>query len=125
LVCDCGVKTILKLTHDILSFCSIPTPQPVSMRPMFGAKGKAVGNTSVVFVSQAAAKAGIGERLGLSKAVEPVIGCRNITKKDMVHNSSTPTITVDPETFEVVADGRVLKCDPVDTIPLSQKYFLF
>lgn len=95
------------------------------MRPMFGAKGKAIGNTSVVFVSQAAAKAGIGERLGLSKSVEPVVGCRNITKKDMIHNSSTPTITVDPETFEVVADGKVLKCDPVDTIPLSQKYFLF
>ena len=92
---------------------------------MFGAKGKAIGNTSVVFVSQAAANAGIGKRLGLSKSVEPVVGCRNITKKDMVHNSSTPAITVDPETFEVVADGKVLRCDPVDTIPLSQKYFLF
>ena len=95
------------------------------MRPMFGAKGKAIGNTSVVFVSQAAATAGIGERLGLSKSVEAVVGCRNISKKDMVHNGSTPTITVDPETFEVVADGKLLKCDPVDTIPLSQKYFLF
>lgn len=104
---------------------SIPTPQPVVMRPMFGAKGKAIGNTSVVFVSQAAATAGIGERLGLSKSVEAVVGCRNISKKDMVHNGSTPTITVDPETFEVVADGKLLKCDPVDTIPLSQKYFLF
>jgi urease alpha subunit len=95
------------------------------MRPMFGAKGKAVGNTSVVFVSQAAAGAGIGQRLGLSKSVEPVVGCRNITKKDMVHNGSTPVISVDPETFEVVADGKLLTCDPVDTIPLSQKYFLF
>ncbi|KAI2499095.1 Urease alpha-subunit [Fragilaria crotonensis] len=104
---------------------SIPTPQPVIMRPMFGAKGKAIGNTSVVFVSQAAAMAGIGERLGLSKAVEPVVGCRNISKKDMIHNSSTPAMSVDPETFEVVADGKLLKCDPVDTIPLSQKYFLF
>jgi urease subunit alpha len=110
---------------DGFSTYRIPTPQPVIMREMFGAKGKAVGNTSVVFVSQAAANAGIGTRLGLTKAVEPVVGCRNVTKKDMVHNGTTPSVTVDPETFEVVADGKVLTCEPVDTVPLSQKYFLF
>lgn len=104
---------------------SIPTPQPVMMRPMFGAQGKAVGGTSVAFVSQAAADLGIGERLGLSKGIAPVVGCRNLTKKDMVLNDSTPVITVDPETFEVTADGKHLTCEPVDVIPLAQKYFLF
>eukprot|EP00545_Synedropsis_sp_CCMP1620_P004768 CAMPEP_0119004840 /NCGR_PEP_ID=MMETSP1176-20130426/1384_1 /TAXON_ID=265551 /ORGANISM="Synedropsis recta cf, Strain CCMP1620" /LENGTH=800 /DNA_ID=CAMNT_0006956593 /DNA_START=418 /DNA_END=2820 /DNA_ORIENTATION=+ len=104
---------------------SIPTPQPAMMREMFGAKGKAVGNTSVAFVSQAAADLEIGERLGLNKKVEAVVGCRNLTKKDMVLNDSTPDITVDPETFQVVADGKHLTCEPVDVLPLAQKYFLF
>ena len=104
---------------------SIPTPQPVTMRPMFGAKGKAVGGTSIAFVSAAAANAGIGERLGLSKMVAPVVGCRNIKKSDMVLNSATPNIRIDPETFAVVADGVHLTCEPLDVIPLAQKYFLF
>lgn len=104
---------------------SIPTPQPVTMKPMFGAKGKAVGGTSVVFTSQAAASLDVGGRLGLSKTLAPVVGCRNLTKQDMVHNDATPTITVDPETFEVVADGKHLTCEPVDIVPLAQKYFLF
>ena len=102
---------------------SIPTPQPVLMRPMFGATS--AGRNSVVFVSQAAATAGVGERLGLSKATEPVRGCRTITKRDMVLNDRTPDIHVNPETFEVVADGELLRCDPVVSVPLGQRYFLF
>lgn len=104
---------------------SIPTPQPVSMRPMFGAKGKAVGGTSVAFVSAAAAEAGVGEQYGLDKEVCAVVNCRDLSKQDMVLNSSTPDIEVDPETFEVVADGQRITCDPVNEVPLAQKYFFF
>lgn len=104
---------------------SIPTPQPVSMRPMFGAKGKAVGGTSVSFVSTAAAADGVGEKYGLDKEVVGVSGCRGLTKKDMILNDATPNITVDPETFEVVADGIRITCDPVGKVPLAQKYFFF
>jgi len=104
---------------------SIPTPQPVMMRPMFGAMGKAVGGTSVAFVSSAAAAEGVGETYGLSKKVIGVKGCRNLGKKDMVWNDATPRITVDPETFVVTADGVHLTCAPVDKVPLAQKYFFF
>jgi urease len=104
---------------------SIPTPQPVVMRPMFGALGKAVGPTSVAFVSQAAVDAGIKAKYGLEKETVAVKNCRNITKSDMVHNSALPKITVDPETFEVKADGESLTCEPAQELPLSQKYFLF
>jgi len=104
---------------------SIPTPQPVIMRPMFGAQPGAVGDISYTFVSQAAVDAGIKEKYGLSKHVEAVKNCRSIGKKDMHHNSSMPDIQVDPERFEVTADGEVLTCKPADTVPLAQKYFLF
>eukprot|EP01062_Namystynia_karyoxenos_P055740 TRINITY_DN46796_c0_g1_i1.p1 TRINITY_DN46796_c0_g1~~TRINITY_DN46796_c0_g1_i1.p1 ORF type:complete len:896 (+),score=283.94 TRINITY_DN46796_c0_g1_i1:66-2690(+) len=104
---------------------SIPTPQPVLMRPMFGALGGAVGATSLAFVSQAAAQNGVGALYGLSKAVEPVRRTRGLTKKDMVRNDATPDIRVDPETFEVTADGRVLTCAPSERVPLARKYFLF
>jgi len=104
---------------------SIPTPQPVVMRPMFGAFGKAVGGTSVAFVSAAAAKAGVGAKYGLSKEVVAVSKCRGIGKADMVHNSAMPKITVHPETFEVTADGEMLTCEPAKELPLAQKYFLF
>jgi len=104
---------------------SIPTPQPVVMRPMFGALGKAVGGTSIAFVSAAAAKADVGAKYGLSKAVEAVKGTRGIGKKDMVNNDAMPAITVDPETFEVQADGETLTCEPAEKLPLAQKYFLF
>lgn len=102
---------------------SIPTPQPVLMRPMFGAS-QAAGN-SVTFVSQAAVDEGIQEKYGLGKTTMAVIKCRDLTKKDMVLNDLTPDITVDPETFEVVADGELLRCDPVDKVPLGQRFFLF
>ena len=104
---------------------SIPTPQPVAMRKMFGAYGGAVGPTSIAFVSQAAADAGVGAKYGLTKAVEPVKGCRTVGKKDMVNNDAMPEITVDPETFKVTADGVHLTCDPAQTLSLAQKYFLF
>lgn len=104
---------------------SIPTPQPVYMRPMFGALGKAVGGTSVAFVSGAAVADEIGEKYGLEKDVVAVSGCRSVSKKDMVHNNNTPDVQVDPETFEVVADGEKLTCDPVNVVPLAQRYFFF
>ena len=95
------------------------------MRPMFGNYGKAVGTGSIAFVSGAAAAAGIKDKYGLSKAVEPVVKCRDLGKKDMVHNDAMPKIAVDPETFEVTADGVKLTCLPAETLPLAQKYFLF
>jgi len=104
---------------------SIPTPQPVVMRPMWGAQGKAVGQTSIAFVSGAAAAAGVKETYGLSKAVEPVKNTRNLGKTDMVHNNAMPTIAVDPETFEVTADGEKLTCEPAKSLPLAQTFFLF
>jgi len=104
---------------------SIPTPQPVVMRPMFGSHGKAVGPTSIAFVSQAAVSNGIKEKYGLSKAVEAVKNTRDLGKKDMVRNDAMPKIEVDPETFVVKADGEVLTCEPAKTLPLAQSYFLF
>lgn len=104
---------------------SIPTPQPVLMRPMFGSFGKATGPIAAVFVSQASLKEGSLDAYGLQKRIEPVSGCRTVTKKSMKLNDATPTIEVDPETYEVKADGESLKCDPAQTLPLAQKYFLF
>jgi urease alpha subunit len=102
---------------------SIPTPQPVKMRPMFGATSS--NRHSIAFVSQAAVDHGVKELYGLKKEVAGVTKCRDLTKKDMVLNDATPRMEVDPETFEVKADGELLLCDPVDKVPLAQKYFLF
>jgi len=104
---------------------SIPTPQPVLYRPMFGSFGKAIGPTSITFMSQAAMNEGVGEKLGLSKMVRPVTNCRNIGKANMVHNNAMPKIDVDPETYEVRADGELLTCAPAEVLPMAQKYFLF
>jgi urease subunit alpha len=104
---------------------SIPTPQPVIYRPMFGSFGRAVGATSVSFVSKAAAERGVGEKLGLQRKVLPVRNCRRIGKRDMIHNDATPNIEVDPETYEVRVDGELLSCAPAETLPLAQRYFLF
>ena len=104
---------------------SIPTPQPVSMRPMFGSFGSAVGRTSISFVSQACVESGKADSYGLNKRVEPVVKCRGVNKSDMIHNTATPAITVDPETYQVTADGEVLTCEPAERVPLAQKYFLF
>lgn len=104
---------------------SIPTPQPVIYRPMFGAFAGAMHSTSLTFVSQAAMSAGIPAALGLKKQAAAVRHCRNITKRDMVNNDALPRIDVDPETYQVRADGELLTCDPVSVLPMAQRYFLF
>ena len=104
---------------------SIPTPQPIIMKPMFGALGKARANTCVTFVSQAAYENGIKENYGLEKLVLPVKGCRTIGKKDMVLNNAVPKIEIDPETKKVKADGTEITSEPVDTLPMTQLYYLF
>ncbi|MGO4377557.1 urease subunit alpha [Pseudoduganella sp. RAF19] len=103
---------------------SIPTPQPVHYRMMFGAFGGGL-KKSLTFVSQAAFDAGIGEQLKLQKPVMAVRGMRTLRKHDMIHNGATPLMEVDPETYEVRADGRLLTCQPADVLPLAQRYFLF
>ncbi|WP_430424972.1 urease subunit alpha [Phenylobacterium sp.] len=105
---------------------SIPTPQPVHYRPMFAAYGRSVTRSSIVFTSKLAIDSGLPERLGLWKemvAVENVRG--GLSKASMVHNSVTPVIEVDPETYEVHADGELLTCEPADVLPMAQRYFLF
>jgi urease subunit alpha len=104
---------------------SIPTPQPVLYRPMFGSFGGATASTSVTFSSQAAVSAGLAQELGLKKRMAAVRNCRDIGKKDMVHNNATPRIEVDPETYEVRVDGELITCEPAQVLPLAQRYFLF
>lgn len=104
---------------------SIPTPQPVHYRPMFGAFGKMRTNSSVTFVSQAAIDLGLRERLGVAKQLLPVRNTRTISKASMVLNDLTPHIEVDPETYEVRADGELLTCEPATVLPMAQRYFLF
>jgi len=104
---------------------SIPTPQPVHYRPMFGAHGKAVGSTALTFVSMAAVAGGLRARLGCDKGFVPVENTRRIGKKDMIHNDATPDIRIDPETYEVRADGELLTCQPAKELPMAQRYFLF
>ena len=104
---------------------SIPTPQPVHTRPMFGAYGRSVERNAVTFVSQAAQEDGIGAKLGLAKDTLAVKGTRGVMKADMKLNSATPQIEVDPETYEVRADGVLLTCEPAKELPLAQRYFLF
>src|SRR5579875_1626348 len=104
---------------------SIPTPQPVVYRPMFGAFGGATAATSLTFVSQAALEAGVPEQLGLRKRTIAVEQCRSIGKVNMVHNGAMPKIEVDPETYEVRADGQLLTCEPAQVLPMAQRYFLF
>ena len=104
---------------------SIPTPQPVHYRPMFGSLGRSLQASSVSFVSKAASDAGIGATLELAKDVVPVSGTRTITKKDMIHNDATPEMFVDPETYEVRADGEQLICAPAEELAMAQRYFLF
>lgn len=105
---------------------SIPTPQPVHYRPMFGAYGKARTNSSVTFVSQASLDAGLAKRLGVAKQLVAVKNTRGgISKASMIHNDLTPEIEVDPETYEVRADGELLTCEPATKLPMAQRYFLF
>jgi urease subunit alpha len=104
---------------------SIPTPQPVHYRPMFGAFGKAPAASALIFVSKAALKGGLRRKLGIDKQLVAVEHTRDISKKSMVHNAATPDIKVDPETYEVTADGELLTCAPADVLPMAQRYFLF
>ncbi|GAA6196571.1 urease subunit alpha [Pseudophaeobacter arcticus] len=104
---------------------SIPTPQPVYSRPMFGAFGRAVENAAVTFVSAAAQDAGIGQNLGLAKQTVAVQNTRNIGKKDLLLNTATPVMEVNPETYEVRADGELLTCQPAEVLPMAQRYFMF
>ena len=104
---------------------SIPTPQPVLYRPMFGSFGGAIQETALTFVSKAAMEMHLSQRLRLGKTLYPVENCRTIGKADMVHNSATPKLEVDPETYEVRADGELLTCEPAAELPMAQRYFLF
>jgi urease alpha subunit len=127
-----GIKPEMVIKGGVIAWsqmgdpnASIPTPQPVYMRPMFAALGKAVGPACYSFVSQASLDAGIVQKYGLSKRAMAVGNCRNLGKKDMKLNSATPVITVDPETYRVTADGEALVCAPAESLPLAQRYCLF
>ena len=104
---------------------SIPTPQPVVYKEMFGAKGQAVNQTAVTFVSQYAYEHGIKETLGLKRSILPVKNCRDIGKKDMIHNDRIAKLEVDPETYTVKVDGEEIHCEPMEELPMAQRYFLF
>jgi urease subunit alpha len=105
---------------------SIPTPQPIHYRPMFAAFGKALTASSLIFTSKAALEDGLGGKLGISKTLIAVENTRGgLSKQSMVHNAATPTLSVDPETYEVRADGELLTCEPAEVLPMAQRYFLF
>ena len=127
-----GVKPAMIIKGGMISAAvmgdpnaSIPTPQPVHYRHMFGAYGQAPANTCISFMSQAAFDQNIGGKLELNKMARAVENCRSVGKDDMIHNSYQPQIDVDPQTYEVKADGELLTCDPAEELPLTQKYFLF
>ncbi|MFN9765332.1 MAG: urease subunit alpha [Pseudomonadota bacterium] len=104
---------------------SIPTPQPVHYRPMFGSFGRLVQATSLTFVSRSALDSDVGDQLGLRKRLAAVKGCRTVKKADMVHNAYTPRMEIDAQTYAVRADGELLTCDPATVLPMAQRYFLF
>jgi urease subunit alpha len=127
-----GVKPELVIKGGMVAYAqmgdanaSIPSPQPVHMQPMFANYGGAIAATSVTFVSQKAAKKDIGEKLGLRKPVVAVKNIRQLTKRDLKLNDYLPHIEVDPETYEVRADGELLICEPASVLPMAQRYFLF
>ena len=127
-----GVKPALVLKGGSIALAamgdpnaSIPTPQPVHYRPMFGSFGGATARSSLTFVSNAALAAGVGERFGLQKTLSAVQGIRGVTKAHMVHNSLLPKMEIDPQTYAVRADGVLLTCEPATRLPMTQRYFLF
>jgi urease subunit alpha len=127
-----GVKPELVIKGGLIAWAqmgdanaSIPTPQPVHMRPMFASYGGAIANTSFTFLSKAGVQNGIPEMLKLQREVLPVSNIRQVTKKDLKLNDYTPRIEVDPETYEVRADGELLTCEPATVLPMAQRYFLF
>jgi urease subunit alpha len=127
-----GVKPSLVLKGGFIAMAamgdpnaSIPTPQPVHYRPMFGAFGGAIGRGSLTFLSQAGLGQGVHERLRLQKTVSAVRGCRSVQKTHMVHNAYLPRMEIDPQTYTVRADGQLLTCEPANVLPMAQRYFLF
>ncbi|MEL7084664.1 MAG: urease subunit alpha [Cyanobacteria bacterium J06597_1] len=127
-----GVKPELVLKGGAIAYAqmgdpnaSIPTPQPVHTRPMFGSFGKAKEQTSLIFMSQAGVENSVPEQLGLQRPVFGVKNCREISKADLKLNTETPHIEVNPETYEVRADGELLTCEPAEVLPMAQRYFLF
>lgn len=127
-----GVKPALIVKGGFIAYAemgdpnaSIPTPQPVHGRPMFGGFGRAKQSTSITFMSQAGIDAGISDLLSLKSQTLPVSSCRNLTKADMIHNDYLPDIQVDPETYEVRVDGEHITCEPAESLPMAQRYFLF
>jgi urease subunit alpha len=127
-----GVRPELVLKAGMIAWAqmgdpnaSIPTPQPSYMRPMFASLGRAVGGAAIAFVSGAAIERGVADAYGLQKRVEAVRNCRNLGKRDMRLNDALPRISVDPETYNVTADGELLTCAPAPRLPLTQRYHLF
>lgn len=127
-----GVKPALIVKGGLIAYAqmgdpnaSIPTPQPVHSRPMFGSYGRAIFSTSYTFMSKAGIEGGVPQKLGLNRQIAPVTNCRNLSKKDMIHNDFLPNIEVDPETYEVRVDGEIITCEPAVTLPMTQRYFLF
>jgi urease subunit alpha len=127
-----GVKPSLILKGGFIAMAamgdpsaSIPTPQPVHYRPMFGAHGGALTRGSFTFVSQAGLDAGIGERFGLHKRLSAVKNIRAVRKQDMIHNGYLPKMDIDPQTYAVRADGELLSCEAATVLPMAQRYFLF
>jgi urease subunit alpha len=127
-----GVKPALVLKGGFIALAamgdpnaSIPTPQPVHMRPMFGSFGRARTQTSISFVSQSALASGAAESYGLARHLSAVKGCRGVTKASMVHNATTPKMEIDAQTYAVRADGQLLSCEPATVPPMAQRYFLF
>ena len=127
-----GVKPALVVQGGTISLAamgdpnaSIPTPQPVHYRPMFGSFGRSLAKGSLTFVSQAGLAAGVGERYGLQKSTVAVQNCRSVTKASMVHNSYLPKMEIDPQRYTVRADGVLLTCEPASKLPMAQRYFLF
>jgi urease subunit alpha len=104
---------------------SIPTPQPVIYRPMYGSYGRATQSTSITFVSKAALDAGVPKHLGLERKIVGVKNCRGLTKKNMIHNDALPKIDVDVDTYEVRAGGQLVTCEAAKVLPMAQRYFLF
>ncbi|MDP9125588.1 MAG: urease subunit alpha [Pseudomonadota bacterium] len=127
-----GVKPALILKGGFIAMAamgdanaSIPTPQPVHYRPMFGSYGGALAQGSLTFVSQAGIAAGVPARAGLHKTIATVKGTRSVTKRDMIHNDWLPKMEIDAQTYEVRADGQLLTCEPATELPMAQRYFLF
>jgi urease subunit alpha len=127
-----GVKPSMVLKGGMIAIAlmgdanaSIPTPQPVIYREMFATRGKALPKTCLTFISRQAAESKIGERYGLQRQLVAVRGIRHLRKHDLIHNAWQPKITVDPETYEVSADGELLTCEPAKVLPMAQRYFLF